>query len=121
MKKNDIKLCLGILMIACICAIIIQFVIKKNGETVVITVDGTVYKTLELDKDTELDIQGVNDGRNKLIIENGQAYMIDADCPDKVCVRQGKINKTGETIVCLPHKVVVEIKGNDKQLDEIVQ
>ena len=121
MKKNDIILCFGILIIACICAIIIQFVVKKDGAKVVITVDGTVYKTLQLEKDTELEIHGINGGMNQLIIKDGQAYMIDADCPDKICVHQGKISKTGETIVCLPHKVVIEIKGNDKQLDEIVK
>ena len=37
--------------------------------------------------------------------------MTDADCPDKLCVKTGRISKTGETIVCLPHRVVVEIIG----------
>ncbi len=48
-------------------------------------------------------------GTNTIIIENGQAYMIDADCPDKICEEMGRISKPGETIVCLPHQLVVEI------------
>ena len=48
-------------------------------------------------------------GNNTIVIEKGQAYMIDADCPDKICEKMGKISKPGETIVCLPHKLIVEI------------
>ncbi len=48
-------------------------------------------------------------GTNTIRIENGQAYMTDADCPDKICEEMGRISKPGETIVCLPHQLVVEI------------
>ena len=43
--------------------------------------------------------------------------MKEADCPDKYCVKQGKIKNVGETIVCLPHKVVVEIEKTSKGTD----
>ena len=43
--------------------------------------------------------------------------MTEADCPDKICVNTGKISKIGETIVCLPHRVVVEIQGEVSQSD----
>ena len=43
--------------------------------------------------------------------------MKEADCPDKYCVKQGKIKNVGETIVCLPHKVVVEIEKTSKGID----
>ncbi len=48
-------------------------------------------------------------GTNTVVIENGQAYMTDADCPDKICEEMGRISKPGETIVCLPHQLIVEI------------
>lgn len=47
--------------------------------------------------------------------------MIEADCPDKLCVHQGYISRVGEVLVCIPNKVVVEIKSDDseKELDGI--
>ena len=45
------------------------------------------------------------------MIEDGAARMEDADCPDQICVRQGKIRAQGETIICLPNRVVVRITG----------
>ena len=41
--------------------------------------------------------------------KDGKASMAKADCPDKICVNHAAISKKGETIVCLPHKVVVEV------------
>jgi hypothetical protein len=49
--------------------------------------------------------------------------MTQADCPDKLCVHQKAISATGETIVCLPNKVVVEIAGEteDAEFDTIAK
>ena len=46
--------------------------------------------------------------------------MEDADCPDKVCVKTGKIKKPGQTIVCLPHRTVIEITGDNADIDAAV-
>ena len=71
-------------------------------------------------EDQEIEING---GTNILQIKGGKADMIEADCPDQLCIHQGPIHIQGETIVCLSNRVVVEITGNDKeeQLDGIVQ
>jgi hypothetical protein len=53
-------------------------------------------------------------GTNVIEISNDGAKMISADCHDKICVKEGFKDKNGQTIVCLPNKVVVEIKGEDK-------
>ena len=86
-----------------------------------ITVDGVVQGTYSLEKDNEIAITG--DGwTNNLVIKNGYADMTEADCPDKICVNHVKISQVGESIVCLPHKVVVEIVGEkqkDNQFDVI--
>jgi hypothetical protein len=59
-------------------------------------------------------------GTNIVQIENGGARMLDADCPDKICVKEGFKDKNGQTIVCLPNRFVVEIKGEDKaETDEV--
>ena len=52
-------------------------------------------------------------GTNVIEIKDGKVYVSEADCPDKLCVKQGPISKAGETIVCLPHKLVVRITSND--------
>ena len=73
----------------------------------------------------EFTVSGYQGGINSIIISNGSVTVSDADCPDKLCVKTGKINRAGETIVCLPHRVVVEIKRNsvsdNDNIDSVVQ
>ena len=55
-----------------------------------------------------------------IVIEKGEVYMEDADCPDKLCMKQGSISGTGQTIVCLPHKLVVTVEnGKEPELDGV--
>ena len=83
---------------------------KENQEKqVVIKVDGEVYGRYSLDEDQVVEIEE-GDFYNRVRIEDGKAYMEEADCPDGYCEEQGKINNRTQTIVCLPHKLVVEIE-----------
>lgn len=107
--KNDIILICAIIAIAFICFSAYYIFYSKDGTYVQISVDSKVYKTLPLDKDTTITINGVNDGINILQIKDGAASITDADCPDMLCVKQKKIYHNGETLICLPHKVVVAV------------
>lgn len=49
---------------------------------------------------------------NDIVTTGDQIQIIDANCPDQVCVKKGRISKPGQTIVCLPHKLLVEIKSS---------
>lgn len=61
-------------------------------------------------------------GHNLLMIENGTVRMLEADCPDQTCVHTGAVGRQGQTIVCLPNRVVVEIRGNGEvPIDDISQ
>ena len=91
------------------------------NKTVVIKEDGNLLKQLALKNDTEFDVSGYQGGTNHIVIQDNAVYMPDADCPDKLCVHTGTIHKTGETIVCLPHRVVVEITGTTDTFDAVVQ
>ena len=94
---------------------------QQAGESVTITVDGSCYGTYSLDSDREIEIKSEN-GRNVVVIEAGEIYMKEADCPDRYCMKQGKISGNHESIVCLPHKLIVEVEaaGEDKeQLDAV--
>lgn len=84
---------------------------RDDGGFAEITVDGELYGTYDLSKDQTVEIVIGETVTNILQIKDHQADMIEADCPDQICVHQRPIDANGETIVCLPNKIVVEIKG----------
>ncbi|MBQ9155690.1 MAG: NusG domain II-containing protein [Eubacterium sp.] len=72
------------------------------------------------DQGKDRPVVNTGDGwENILKIEDGRVSMVKADCPDKICVDHKPIRNVGETIVCLPHKLVVEIidEGGVEQTD----
>ncbi|MEA4815263.1 MAG: NusG domain II-containing protein [Lachnospiraceae bacterium] len=112
MKRADIFLILGVLIVALAACF---FVVPKSGtgDIAVISVDGKEYKTVSLfeDSKTVIEIEG---RKNVITVKDGEVYMESASCPDKLCVLQGKISKDGESIVCLPNKVVIEVFSKEK-------
>ncbi len=116
MKFKDFVLLMGILVVAFAAYLGIQFISFQDAERITISVDGEVFGVYSLHKDQEIQINDTN----ILVIKNGIADMIEADCPDQICVNQKEISKTRETIVCLPNKVIVEVKGADSgELDAV--
>ncbi len=94
----------------------------RNGDVVQVSVDGRVVKELPLSEDTEYVIEGIENGENVIIIKDRLCYMKSADCPDKLCMKQGKIEKTGQTIICLPHKVWITVKGKEsEEIDSVAK
>ncbi len=118
MKKNDFIL-IGVILLLAVSFMGYHFLKGKDESAqVVITVDGDAYGTYDLAADQTVDINGTN----TLVIHNGQADMKDADCPDKLCVHQKAISRDGESIICLPNRVVVTIKGGEKsELDAVAK
>lgn len=121
--KNDIFLILFFLIIGLGAFAFMQFH-GKSGAEVKVSVNNKEYGIYSLDKDQTITI-GEGSWQNILVIKNGKANMTKADCPDKICVNHAAISKKGETIVCLPHKVVVEVineadtQKNENQIDII--
>lgn len=122
MKKKDIILIAVVLLIALISLAAIKMT-QKDGKEVVVTVNGEeVYKT-SIHKDQIYEIPEKN-GTNIMQIKDGKVTMKKADCKDQICADHKAIEKSGETIVCLPHKVVIEIKsenGKEQELDGVTQ
>lgn len=79
--------------------------VKRTGKRVFIKQNDTVVYSGELSKDGEVSLK-----HNTVKIENGEVFMKSADCKNQICVKTGKISKSGETIICLPNKVIVEIE-----------
>lgn len=112
MKKRDWILGAVIILVAVIMYIAMNATQSDDGMAVKITLDGKEYGTYSLDEDREIEIKTDN-GNNKVEIHDKSVEMKEADCPDKYCVKQGEINKIRQNIVCLPHKIVVEIISAD--------
>ncbi len=89
-----------------------------NSTVVIVTVNNKEYGRYDLYKNQEIIVYD-NGHYNKLIINEGIVTMIDADCDDLLCVYSKPIEKSYETIVCLPNRVVVELSSEEEnELDE---
>lgn len=118
MKKNDYVLIAVILLAAGIIFGGYQFLHRQDGAVVTVSVDGKITGTYSLNEDKEIRINDTN----TLVIKDGEADMTKADCPDQICVKQKSISKNGETIVCLPNKVVITvISDSSSELDVIAE
>lgn len=102
-----------LLAVVCFCSILLAILLlhKTPGDTLVITIDGAVYGTYDLSINQTIPINRNND-QNTVSVENGVVSMEKANCPDQYCVHHASIKSEGELIVCLPHKLVLEIVGN---------
>lgn len=118
MKKNDFILIGIIVAVAAVLLVVLYGFNNKSGSLVTIEVDSQIVETLPLDENTERDIVTDN-GTNHLVISDGKATMTSADCPDEICVHHKPISRSGESIICLPHKVVVTVVNEKPQDDEI--
>ncbi len=120
-RRNDIILAVVVISIAAIGLLLLN-IFKTEGAFAVVKIDGIETERYPLSVNTEVVIETGDEGRNTLVIENNKAFMKDANCPDKICEGHSKISYKGETIVCLPHKVVIEIIAEDSEneLDVVV-
>ncbi len=96
---------------------------QHTGSLVRISVDGEEYGTYDLNENQEIPIEIDGEITNTLVIQDGKADMIEADCPDQLCVNMNAISAENETIVCLPNKVVVEVISSEEEsaFDTIAQ
>lgn len=86
-----------------------------HGTVAVIRVDGEIYEKINLDTvavayDMEIKTEF---GYNKLHIEHDGISVTEADCRDHICMDQGKVSQACVPIVCLPHRLTIEIEGDD--------
>lgn len=111
MKKRDVILLCAILAVCAASFFAVMLFQSGEGSSVRISVAGEAYGEYSLSEDQTIEIDNEY-GRNVVIISGGKVYMSEADCPDGYCIGQGEKGKSGQTIVCLPHKLVVEIIGD---------
>ena len=109
-KRNDLILISALLAVVAIAALI-MLITRTEGDRVIVTVDGAEYESYPLSRDTEVDILTGDSQQqlNRLVIKDGKAYVETATCPDGICAAHKPISFDGESIVCLPHKVVITV------------
>ncbi|HZJ83721.1 MAG TPA: NusG domain II-containing protein [Clostridia bacterium] len=93
-----------------------------NTTLLIIELDGSPLESIELGSDEshrEIKIDTGDGGYNTILISEGEAEMLDANCPDRLCVHSPRIKVSGQSIVCIPHRVVIRITG-DTQGDNTV-
>lgn len=119
MKKAD-KILILVLLFLAVGFAVFFFLRADVGGYVRITADGEVKAELPLSEDTLFRVE-TDTGYNIITVQDGYVSMQEADCRDQICVEHKKIHLTGETIVCLPHKLVVEIVGEkEAEFDMVV-
>lgn len=105
--RNDLILIAVLLTVAA--AVMGWLLLRGNGDTVQVTVNGELYGVYALSSDTVLDIDSGDASWNRLVIRDGKAYVEGASCPDGICAAHRPIYRHGESIVCLPHGVVITV------------
>lgn len=119
--KNDIILAVIVIAIAATGLLLLN-IFKTEWAVAIVKIDGKETASYPLSVNTEVVIETGDSGKNTLVIEDGKAFVKNATCPDKICEGHSKISYVGETIVCLPHKVVIEIVvyNSDNELDVVI-
>lgn len=111
---------IGSIALVAVLAALFLFLFRVQGDTVTVEIDGAIFGTYALSEDTRVEIPSGEGQMNVLVIENGEAYVESATCPDGICAAHRPVSHDGEQIVCLPHKVVITVKKAAEKTPDIV-
>ena len=116
-QRADLVVIGSLLLLALILWLVLGAFRTEGGE-VVVRVDGVETERHAL---TEDGIYPLNGGSNILVIADGRAWLTEANCPDLLCVKQGKIHYAGQSIICLPNRLTVTVEGGESDgVDAVV-
>lgn len=126
MKKKDIIIITLALLAALALYLVSQVSLGAQASVVVVTVDGEEVLRRPLAMEDRYEIAQDDGSLNIIRVQDGAVWMEEANCRDGLCIRQGRMKNGAKTIVCLPHKVVVQLKGDapagdNSDLDVIIQ
>ena len=122
--KNDIFLLTLLVILGVTLSVWIYFPSSPGNNILEVRLNGQVQMSLPLNENTEQKISGADGATNRFLIQDGSVKMTEASCHDHTCIDTGSIHNAGETIVCLPHRLVLAIVtsgDNEHQPDAIVQ
>ena len=116
-RRSDLYLILGCLLAALVLGGL-WLLLREGGAAVVVEQNGRETARYAIHEDRTVRIEG-EEGYNLLVIQGGEAWLSEADCPNLLCVKTGKIRYAGQSIVCLPHRLAVRIAGGASALDAV--
>lgn len=112
-KKGDF-LIFGLIIAIVISSAIVCYKAPLSAHTVKIYVDSKEYATYAISEGYEKNVTVKTDyGYNLVSMQSGKVQITESDCPGHDCVHMGSISKTGDTLICLPHKLLVTLEGGD--------
>ncbi len=127
MKKLDIVLIISLILFSFIFIIKDRFFASNsNNKYIAISVDGKDYKNLEFKEKTYIYPLKTKFGFNKIEVAKDYVRVLEADCPNKLDVQQGKIYRANQSIVCIPNRMIIQIKSkdsnnNDDEVDAVIK
>ena len=110
--RGDLVLIAGLLIVGLAILALLTFT-RQDGRQAIVRVDGQLIAQLPLTRDVEYPVEIEGTITNRIVLQDGAVCMAEANCPDHLCIRRGGIRYVGDSIICLPNKVVVEISGED--------
>lgn len=120
--RND-AIFIAALLILLVLAGLAFYLLRGEGDTVSVEIDGKPFGAYALSEDRTVEIRTGKSGEelNLLVIRDGKAFVETATCPDGICADHKPISREGESIVCLPHRVVITVRStSDKNAPDVV-
>lgn len=109
-QRNTLILALVLLAALAAAFFVQRWLFHDQGAKAMVKVGGQEDQVVSLSKDQEFWVGDAEVGRNLVKVEDGAIMVVEADCPDKVCVQTGPIRQEGQVIACLPHGVIIYIQ-----------
>ncbi len=108
--RMDLLLAIGLLCIAGILLLVFHVQNSKPGKYLLVKSQGKTLGAYRLDIDQTPDcLTNFYEGSNQLVIENGTAYIKEANCKRQICVKMHPVSKVGEMIICLPNELFLTV------------
>lgn len=118
MKNSRLWTALAAVIFVVSAAASIAALLRHGGKEIEIISDGRVLYTIDLGREHDREIAVEYKGRiNHIVIENGDVYMKEADCPDHTCIKTGRLSESGVPIVCLPNHLMIRYKSGGGEAD----
>lgn len=104
-RRGDILVYLAVTLLA-LGIWLVPVLTAKEGSFVDISQDGQLIERASLSDTRRIELSGCT-----VEIRDGSVCVVESTCPDLVCVKSGRISKSGESIICVPNRVKLEISG----------
>lgn len=111
LRKNDLFLIIGLFLLAF--GIYAFKYTSQHGGKVLIYLNNELYAEAMLDNDAQIDITDNSEVLCTVVIKNGKADVVNASCPDKLCVAQQSISNNNESICCLPNRIYIVVEDDE--------